>query len=167
MASDAAKPIEMRAARSTYVVFTLLPSVPQFIWIWVAITKPLPPLELVKVFGLFVSYFAFIYFFISRFLVSIVQDAVTYRSLFSGTRTLRLEEIDKAKIKIGEYKRGEGFKPFYRLELIPRADSGKKPIVVNLKVFSLADVRQILAIVDSKIVGQRRLRGADKLQKRK
>jgi hypothetical protein len=95
--------------------------------------------------------FLFRLFFDITLRVEIRNDVLRYRSLLQGQRNVTLDEIQKAKVVIGEYSWGEELKPFYRLEIYPYEATQKKPIIINLKVFKINDVRQILDWVDPKL----------------
>ena len=141
-----------KAARSTYVIFTVFGGIPLAVWMVAFIVRPPEFPTLVKVFGLFLSYFCFAYFFISRYRFELNDGVLSYRSLFQGTKVLRLDEIEKARLAIGDYSAGERSKPFYRLELFAN-DTSKKPIVINLKMFKKEEVQQILECLRTKMVG--------------
>jgi hypothetical protein len=81
------------------------------------------------------SYYLFIFFWISRFQLTLMDDSISYRSLFWGTRSLRFADIQTAEVLVGVYSYLDRFKPFFRLEIHPFPTTGKKPIIVNINVF--------------------------------
>jgi hypothetical protein len=77
---------------------------------------------------------------------------VSYRSLLTGTKTLRLDEIEKAEIKIATTVKSG---PVYRLILRPESFTEKKSIVINMKVFSKADLKRVFDFLGSKLKTER------------
>jgi hypothetical protein len=73
----------------------------------------------------------FVLGWVATFRICISGNILSYRSLFGGTRTIQLGEIESAEIKIGMK---EKFGPFYKLILWPEASIGRRPIVINMKV---------------------------------
>jgi hypothetical protein len=67
--------------------------------------------------------------------------------------TLRLNEIEKAEIKIATT---EKFGPFYRLILWPESFTQKKSIVINMKIFSKADLNRVFDFLGPKLKTERR-----------
>jgi hypothetical protein len=151
MAPWALRMTTIKAAYSTYAVFTTIGVLLGSLWIVAFIVRPPPLSEGAKIMGIFLCYFALVYTWLSRFRVQITHDALSYRSLFSGTRVLRMEEIEVANVVVGKYGPGEAFKPYFRLELMPRQGVSRPPITINLKVFSRNDMRRILESVKTKM----------------
>ena len=90
---------------------------------------------------------------VGSFRISIFGNSVSYRSLLAGTRTLRLTEIEKAEIKIATT---EKFGPFYKLILWPESFTQKKSIVINMKIFSKADLKRVFDFLGPKLKTERR-----------
>ena len=87
-------------------------------------------------------------FWLGFFRISLVGETLFYRSLWGGTKSLKLSEIKSAEIKIAT---NEKFGPLYRLILWPEPYTGQKPIVVNMKVFGRADLSRVIHFLGSKL----------------
>ena len=99
------------------------------------------------------SILVFILLWVGSFRISVAGNTVSYRSLLGGTRSLQSSEIEKAEIKID---RTEKFGPVYRLILWPESFALKKPIVINMKVFSKADLTRLFDFLGPKLHSKRR-----------
>jgi hypothetical protein len=84
---------------------------------------------------------------IACFKLVVTNGAVSYRTLFTGTRTIALSEIEKSNLVIGYDTVWERFRPPIRLVIQPQQSTRKKPIFVNLKVLSKQDVLWILKVL--------------------
>ena len=103
--------------------------------------------------GLLGSILVLILLWVGFFRISLIGETLFYRSLWGGTRSLQLSEIKSAEIKIDT---NEKFGPPYRLILWPEPSTGKKPIVVNMKVFSRTDLTRVFDFLGSKLQTKRR-----------
>ena len=95
----------------------------------------------------------FVLCWVGSFRITIFANSVSYRSLLGGTRTLLLDEISKAEIKIATT---ENFGPVYRLILWPESFAEKKSIVINMKVFSKTDLNRVFDFLGPKLQTERR-----------
>lgn len=94
----------------------------------------------------------FILLWVGSFRISILGDTISYNSLWGGTRSLHLSEIEKAQIKIDA---AEKFGAFYRLILWPES-SALSPIVINMKVFGKPDLNRVFDFLGPKLEGKPR-----------
>jgi hypothetical protein len=85
---------------------------------------------------------------IASFQLKIDDHALEYRSLFGGRKSIALLEIAKAEVKTGAEK---SFGPFYRVTIYPRQGLRLQPIVINLKVFSREDLKQLYESLGDKL----------------
>jgi hypothetical protein len=85
---------------------------------------------------------------IASFQLKIDDHALEYRSLFGGRKSIALLEIAKAEVKTGPEN---SFGPFYRLTIYPQHELRLRPIVINLKVFSREDLKQLYKILGDKL----------------
>ncbi len=134
-------PLVVRPARATYVVFGVLSALPIVVGIAPkAVGRPmlLEPL----VIGLFVAFASLVW--VRAFRIELTPREFRYRSLFGGARSFAYADIASARIQMGVRDRGDAFRPHYRLVVAPRT-IGKRPIVVNLKVFPLEPLREVCA----------------------
>jgi hypothetical protein len=95
----------------------------------------------------------FVLCWVWSFRIRIFGNSVSYRSLLAGTRTLQLDEIEKAEVKIATT---EKFGPVYSLILWPESFAEKKSIVINMKVFSKADLNRVFDFLGPKLRTDRR-----------
>lgn len=133
----------MRACASTYVVFgvmfgaLLVPSLVMAAWNPIFLNP-----AAVSLLALTLSFI-----WIASFKLVIAKWVISYRTLFTGTRSVALSEIERCDLEIG-YENGEDpIKPPIRLVIRPRESTGKKPISVNLKVLSKSDVLWLLKVL--------------------
>ncbi len=75
---------------------------------------------------------------------------LSYTTLFGGTRTVELCDIESVRTEIGPQKL---FGPFCRLVIEPASLSGKRPILINMKVFSAKDLQTLFGILGEKTKG--------------
>ena len=99
------------------------------------------------------STLAFVLLWIGCFRISIRQNTLSYRSLFGGTKRLDWDEIERSEIKVNATK---AFGPVCQLALWPEPITQKKPIVINMKVFSTADLNRVLDFLGPKLKTKRR-----------
>jgi hypothetical protein len=79
------------------------------------------------------------------FRVRICGETLEYRSLFGGRKSLKLSQIQSAKVEA----EGIGFQPDLRLEVVPKVDAGLRPFSINLRVFGPRDVGEFLDEISS------------------
>lgn len=99
------------------------------------------------------STLAFVLLWIGCFRISIRRNTLSYRSLFGGTKTLGWNEIERSEIKVNTTK---AFAPVWQLALWPEPITQKKPIVINMKVFSKADLNRVFDFLGPKLKTKRR-----------
>ncbi len=134
------KILELRASRSAYVLAGI-------IFGSLTLLTGLAAINDKSVRGLFILCFGcwvFSYAWLFRFRFRVSDDSFTYRSLFGGTKTCRLTEIDRIKKEMGLREYSDRFKPHWRLVIKTNPEIGRSPIYVNLRVFGRAGVRQIV-----------------------
>ena len=95
----------------------------------------------------------FLLVWLRTFEIRILDGVFCYRSLFGGTRVLKLEEIESAEIRI-DLKSRVG--PVYKLILWPLPTTSSKQIVVNMKVFGKEDLHRVFDILGPKLKTKRR-----------
>ena len=143
------QPLIIKACASTYVVFGVMLGVPLLVSLAVALLNGSSWSALAAV--LFALALTFVW--IASFKLVIANEVISYRTLFTGTRSVALAEIERCYLETG-YERGQDpMKPPIRLVIRPRQSTGKKPISVNLKVLSRSDalwLRKILERGDSR-----------------
>lgn len=78
---------------------------------------------------------------------------LSYRTLFSGTRTISLSDIEKAETQVISTSKGR----VRVLIIYLRPEKMEKPIRINMKVFSRADLGRVFDLLGSKFTSSRRI----------
>lgn len=129
------KPLIMKACASTYMVFGVMLGVPLVASLAVALRNRSSWSALAAI----VIALTLTFVWIASFRIVIANNVISYRTLFTGTRSVALSEIERCYLETG-YEHGENpMKPPIRLVIRPRQSTGKKPISVNLKMLSRSD----------------------------
>jgi hypothetical protein len=89
---------------------------------------------------------------VAAFRLEIHRGWLRYRTLFGGESEILLSDIAKAEIEIGAKN---AFGPFYKLVIYPESQN-LKPIVVNMKIFSMKDLHHLFDELGPKLAGKRR-----------
>ena len=76
------------------------------------------------------------------FRLSVAGEVLAYRSLFGGTRSIPLADVDMAETKLATNKY-----PFMQLVVTPKAETGQPPIIINMKVFSKHDLDRVFDLL--------------------
>ena len=84
---------------------------------------------------------------IAYFKLVIAHGFISYRTLFTGTRSIAVSEIERCDVEIGYDGVWNKLRPPIRLVIRPRESTGRKPIYVNLKVLSKPDVLWLLKVL--------------------
>jgi hypothetical protein len=81
------------------------------------------------------------------------EGELSYRTLFSGTRSVLLVDIESAETKVIGTSKGA-----YRLLVIYlRPEKAQKPMAMNIKLLSKEDVGRLFDILGPKFKGSRRI----------
>lgn len=86
------------------------------------------------------------------FRLVIADEVISYRSLFGGTRSISLADIEKAAT---ELNLRSGLRPPMQLIVYPA--NGERPIRINMKVFSRDDLGQVFDFLGPKLKSSRRI----------
>jgi hypothetical protein len=144
----------VRACSSTYAILGGIPLVLDCIWLDFALQGEMSAWWAVAILSITL---VFAILWVSRFLISISGETLSYRSLFAGTRSLRFTEIQSAEINADiEFETHERFAPLFKLILWPEPFSGKKPLIINMKVFGRQDLTRVLDLLGPKLRTGRR-----------
>lgn len=146
--SHATPTVRIRASWRPYVVFTLLFAPLLMLWLvvcfgrsfWVA-WQPL---------GIIGGGLALVWLWLGRFQIVLSDDILSYRTLFGGTRSIPLSEIERAEIEAGWSTYWDRFRPMVRLAIIPHASSENRPLDINVKVFCRQDIDRVLDFLGPK-----------------
>lgn len=134
---------EARTCRSTYLVFLAFLG-PLFILGLVASLKS----QAWEGFWIYIGAVSLVVAWITSYKLSIDDHELSYRTLFAGTRSITLSEIAKAEAKVGVK---DSFGPMYRLTVYSLKGPDSRPIVINLKVFSREDLKQLFHLLGDRI----------------
>lgn len=137
------EPLVIRASPLTYVVFGLIWGV-LLVPGLALLTRNAGYLSVVA-FSLFGLTLSFVWIASIKLLVA--NWFISYRTLFTGTRSFALSEIEKSDLAIGYETFWDHLKPPIRLVIQPHQSTGKKPISLNLKVFSKPDVLWVMKVL--------------------
>ncbi len=92
-----------------------------------------------------------LYAWLGAYQFRISSSAIEYWSLFGGYRSLTLNEIQHARIRIGWFTYWDRYRPNVRLEILPLHGGQQGAVIVNLKVFREKDLDHILDWLGSKL----------------
>ena len=144
--------LSIRAAGSAYVVSGVIVGLPLFGYLLLPVLgKPLlwEPICIL----LCAAMLALVW--LRSFKVTLHDGKVAYKTLFSTTSYLEYSEIATAKIE-SSVSTGEGrYGATVRLVVQPVPSSGKKPLIINAKVFSREDIRHLLSKLNPEISDKR------------
>ncbi len=141
--------IDARASAHLYTVFGVIIGMPLLGGLVVFIRSPSNWQGLALMAGASVIFLTWA----GRFRLMVRKDVLHYRTLFGGTRSIELADIDKAETKV----RAPGASgPMVGLILTPRPLAQVKPIVINMKVFSKQDLNRLFEVLGPRLVGHRR-----------
>jgi hypothetical protein len=76
------------------------------------------------------------------FRVEIREGRLSYTTLFTGTRSIALSDIQSARYCVGRRRRRND--PIVRLEIAPRPGSGAPSVTINIKFLRRRDVVRLL-----------------------
>ena len=90
--------------------------------------------------------------------VKLDEDGVACASLF-GKQSLRWDEIDRAEVRLSyqaKYWQDEPSHAFcapFRLVIFSKANSGKPPVRINIKLISRADLQRLVERLEARLQG--------------
>jgi hypothetical protein len=141
------KHFSMRAAKSTYIVFTIIWAIPFLISLLSIYKMPMNKSLWLMEF-IIISFAAFLMLWIYKFKIIITNTSVIYESLFNGVKEINLLDIEKATIKVGINKYTDRFLPPVRIEI--KTKSNNEKLAINIKVFNKNDVVKLIETVNAK-----------------
>lgn len=136
-----AEPIVARASGSAYFVFSILCALP----LGVAVAAPLVGRPwLWEAIAVATAGWVFAIVWLRSFRLEVTSTELRYRSLFGGLRVIALSAIESSEIQIGVNEPRDRFRPLYRLVVTLREPAGAQPLIVNIKVLSMNELRRVL-----------------------
>jgi len=133
-----------RPGRRSFIVFFLIFLSPLILYLFIAITKDVSAWKVVLLIAGIVLAF---YFWIFLHIIDIYPNRISYYSLIGGRRTLYFNEVEWWSIRVGVFKYMDRFKPTVRFEIEPYVDTGKKPIIIAIKLFRKEDIDTVLNLL--------------------
>ncbi|SRR6266404_1404292 len=97
--------------------------------------------------------FALTMLWVATIRIQYSDGALSYYTLFSGTRTIPLSEIESAETKV--ISRGKGSTIVLLIHL--RGEKVQKPMIIKIKPFSKEDVGRLFDVLGPKFKGPRRV----------
>lgn len=133
--------ITVRAAPTTYIVTGCVFGPLLLLYVFLAITKGIGSAWWIVL--LLAAVLSFAWLWTAFFRVSFRENVVTFRSLFRGTRSMPISMIKdiRTETHLG------GHRPVFSLVVIPKAP-GAEALVINMKVFRLAELRELIRILE-------------------
>jgi hypothetical protein len=128
--------LDARACVSSYVI---LGSIFGFIFVlamWQA-TVPGGDWRLTLLAG---AAFILIMLWVATIRIQYSNGELSYFTLFTGTRTVSISEIDSAETKVLSWTRGSTIVLLLHL----RGEKAQKPLLIKIKLFSKADIGRLL-----------------------
>ncbi|MEB7938296.1 hypothetical protein [Escherichia whittamii] len=137
--------MEMYAAKSTYVVFSMMVGIPFLLFLAALLIRgPFPGCIVLML--LFILAEIFICFYISRFKIKITTDSILYRTMFLGTKEIKISNIDAVRYRIGADTYKERFLPLCRLEIRDKS----RTMIINIKFLSKGNVNILNSFLKSR-----------------
>ena len=138
----------LAAAPSTYIFFGALEAFALFAVAFFALRTHLTGIDALSILGFPTVLIIWVY----AFRLEVSNGVLKYRTLFRGTRSIALSAIASASPAITPRA---PLGPFFRLTIYPSRDVHTKPIVINMKVFSIKDLDQLIDILGPRFKGSR------------
>lgn len=137
----------MRASMGTLFALESMAAIPFTISLIVAFKNPRAGAGLVAKIIFLVMCLAAVW--VRCFLLKISDGVLVYRTLFGGTKRVKIADIEEASFETG----GSGFanrlRPMVRLAVRPQKTAGLPPFDINLKVFSRRDIQELLGVLSN------------------
>lgn len=136
----------IRAARATYVVAGVLAAVLLLLAVMAVAARPSDRSSW-EAASFIAALVALVLAWIRAFRIEFHDGVMRYRSLFGGSRPIRLTDIQSAEVEVGVKRARISFRPTFRLVVRTRPGTGeRRELVINLKVFSLPDVEALMRL---------------------
>ena len=141
----------MRAANGGPAIIQILLAFPLSLWIYIVLTRPAAENgEVAAALLVFGSIFMWIWF--KSFIIKIQDETLSYYSLFGKTKHIALKDIESAHIEkrplvFGGIRIPEGAYYPNQLLIVPKKNVGIKPFAINLKIFKIKDIKQLLELL--------------------
>jgi hypothetical protein len=140
----------IRPSKSGYITFGCIAGVPMIIGI-VAAFKSISALWIV---GICLLGMITAWMWISTYEIRISDKEIIFKSFFGGTRSMKITEVDNAKITRFSYQtQKEILGPPNQLRVFPHFVAGLQAISINAKVFSRKDLKYLVEFLKKKETG--------------
>lgn len=152
--TNAAAPRVMRACVSTYAALAGPPAASVVVTLCIILFKNRS--EGWPLLAVFCVYFLVMLTIVTRYRVVLQGETVTYRSPLASTRALTRAEIAHARVDVRFFKQTRreqsSLRPPIALVVEPLPEVSKPPLIINMKVFSRADLRDLFAFFGDKFL---------------
>jgi len=144
--------VQLRASFVPYVVFVLIWGTLLVMWSIAAFSGTIAGTW--KAIAISSCALGFAVLLLSRFQIVLADDSISYRTLFGGTRVLKLSEIERAQFNSGpqSYWDRFGLEPLDRLVVQPHSITGKAVLIINGRVFSNSDIKRVIHFLGPRFV---------------
>jgi len=132
------------ADHRTFCVFGAIGGVPLLVSLLAALKEP----SFWGAVAICVLLLTALFFWIVAFRICITEKAISYRTLFGGTKCLEFSQIKSYKMEKRLYS---AFGPAIRLVITSKAAAGVRAIVINVKVFGKKDLKQLFETLESTV----------------
>lgn len=139
-------PIRARPSIQTYLVFSCLFGVPLLLCVIANLRQHFMWGGIV----ICLLVFCFVIVWLHSYQIIVEGNRLEYKTLLHSRRTVRLSDVKTAKVEIGYPRYRDRLKPPVRLMVCYLEDGYVKDICINMKVFSKADVNQLLLALKMK-----------------
>lgn len=138
--------LTMRACPSSYAVFGAF-LLPLLILAVLVVLKHPTRIDTWEMLGIVILVGGLAFWWLSAHRLTIVADRLSYSRLFGGTVSITFHEIVSVDHKGWPHFLSDPIKPPFRLDFHIAPSSRASSFYVNLKVFCLNDVHQLIAIL--------------------
>jgi hypothetical protein len=143
MQMRASQTLKIRSSKKSLALLEGILAIPFFISIFA--TKNQPSMWIPVV--ILVIFAVVVFVWMISFRIEVAFGMLKYHSLLGGTKEVRLNEIEVARIEVGYSKYMDRFRPPVRLCVRPQRGLGAKAFDINLRVFDRSDIDQLLSVI--------------------
>jgi hypothetical protein len=135
---DDSGPLVVRVSRAPFIVFGVLWGGLSLLGFAAAMKEPSFLPAAVAMLGACAGFILWL----SRYSLEVTDGILTYRTLFTGRRSLPVTDIARLRAVSGYERMKDETKPFFRLVVEPRAGTPHEDLSINLNVFKREDLEQ-------------------------
>ncbi len=102
--------------------------------------------------------FVAVLLYLRSFRITICDGLLSYRSLFRGTRSIKLSDIKQAKVDV-RLLTTPSRRPPYALFVEPLPGADAKPFVINMKLLGRENLRRLFDLLGDKVLDEKHRMG--------